>query len=75
LFNLGFERPGDVERDRFTCLFPGDEKGRMLWPLVMAGTVFFATFSGSGYEGAFDPGAELLNLSEQRKAFGLELGA
>jgi hypothetical protein len=75
LLHVDFELTGDVERDRFARLFPGDKKDRMLRPLVMTGAVIFSAFTGSGYEGPFDPGAEILDLPEERKAFAMELGA
>jgi hypothetical protein len=64
LLHFGFQVPGNVERDRFACFFPGDEKDGMLRPLVMASTVVFSTLSGSGDESSFDPGAEILDLAE-----------
>jgi hypothetical protein len=75
LLHFGLEVPGDVERDRFAHLFPGDEKDRMFRPLVMTGAIVFSTLSRSGDEGSFDPGAEIWDLSEERKAFTMELGA
>lgn len=75
LLDFGFEVTGNVERDRFARLFPGDEKDRMLRPLVMTGAIVFSALSGSGDEGPFDPGAEIWDLSEERKAFAMELGA
>jgi len=65
----------DIERDRFARFFPGDEKDGMLGSLVMASAVVFSALSGSGDEGSFDPRAEILDLVEEKSAFGLELGA
>jgi len=64
LFDFGFELPGNIERDRFARLFPGDEKDRMLRPLVVTGAVVFSAFAGGGYEGPFDPGIEVWNLAD-----------
>jgi hypothetical protein len=59
-----FELAGNIERNGFAPLLPGDEKDGMLRPLVMTSAVIFSTLSGSGDEGSFDPGAEILNLAE-----------
>jgi len=64
LFHFGFELAGNVERDGFARLFPGDEKDRMLRPLVVAGAVVFSAFAGGGYEGPFDPGIEIWNAAD-----------
>jgi hypothetical protein len=74
LLDFGFELTGDVERDRFTRFFPGNERDRMLRSLVMASAVIFSALSGSGDEGSFDPGAEILDLSQERKALGMGVG-
>jgi hypothetical protein len=61
---FGFEGTGNVERNCFARFFPGDEKDRMLGPLAMASTIVFSALSGSGDEGSFDPGVEILDLAE-----------
>ena len=63
LLYFGLEVTRNVKRDRFARLFPGDEKDRMLRPLVVTGAVIFSAFAGSGYEGPFDPGIEIWNLA------------
>jgi hypothetical protein len=41
----------------------------------MTGAIVFSALSGSGDEGSFDPGAEIWDLPEERKAFAMEMGA
>jgi len=75
LLYFGLEVTRNVERDRFARLFPGDERDRMLGPLVMTGAIVFSALAGSGDEGPFDPGADIWDLPEERKAFAMEMGA
>jgi len=64
LLHFDLKVTGNVKRDRFARLFPGDEKDRMLRPLVEAGAVVFSAFAGGGYEGPFDPGIEIWNAAD-----------
>jgi hypothetical protein len=75
LLDFGFEKPRDVERYGFACFLPGQETDRMFGPLVMASAVVLSALAGSGDEGPFDPGAEVLDLPKEPKALGLEAGA
>lgn len=68
-----FEWAGNIEGDGFAFLLPGNEEDGMFRAIVVTSAGFFPAFSGGGDEGAFDPWAEVLQLTEEGLAFGVEL--